>query len=151
MFTWLLAAVQMFLLNPLAPQPDVAALRYRQASLHAERCRAAQVFSTTDFNLLEMARDSELLQNTPLGVVAVPEDDLQRPVLLSPSFSLIHFKSSTPPCYRYEDRQRGNQLGLFPGRNPFHILDFASSFVLSPGGSDPETLREVEQKRDYSD
>lgn len=41
MLTWLLAAVQMFFLNPLAPLPDVAAVRETwQASMQAEHYTA---------------------------------------------------------------------------------------------------------------
>lgn len=75
--TWLLAAVQMFYLNPLAPLPDVAAV------MKTGRVAGRQNTMQSGAGVLPwcicgegLARDTGRLQKLPSGLVAVPEDDL---------------------------------------------------------------------------
>ena len=83
MLTWLLAAVQMFFLNPLAPLPDVAAVRKtdRQASVEAEHYTAQSSAGVLPDESQSVEMDwldtrGVCRKKTPLGLVAVPEDDL---------------------------------------------------------------------------
>lgn len=80
MLTWLLAAVQMFFLNPLAPLPDVAAVMKtsrRACRQNTRQYRAVQVFSPMNLSLWRWIgsrrrSSAEIL----LGSLVVPEDDL---------------------------------------------------------------------------
>lgn len=110
-----------------------------------ERCRlntiqfrAVQVFSLMYLSLWRwIGSRHRTTAETPLSLVAVPEDDPWWPVFLSPAF--LFLLSSSFLCAKETKTQR-KSIRPISWQKPFHFFDCASSFVLSLGVGSRDTM-----------